>query len=177
MDPITIALGLAPLVPEIIRWVTGNEKAAEAAETVIGVAKKVTGREDPQEAVDAVMADPALAVQFRMAVMENEAKMDQLYLMDIKDARARDVEYVKAGRTNTRANTMLALTWLGLLGCMLTMIFQDVDANTAIGGALMLLIGKFAGNWETAFHFEFGSSRGSKDKDETARILAGVPRK
>lgn len=71
---------------------------------------------------------------------------------------------------NRRAALLLAGTYFGLIGCVVLLAVLQIDANTAAGGALLLLIGKFIGNWGTAFDFEFGSSRGSRDKDE---MLAG----
>ena len=39
MDPITIAMGLAQFAPQIVKWISGSDKAAEAAATVVGTQK------------------------------------------------------------------------------------------------------------------------------------------
>lgn len=74
MELISTVLGLASVVPGIVRWVTGDDKnkAAAVADTVLAVAKKVTGKDDPQAAVDAIKADPALALQLQLGLMEHE---------------------------------------------------------------------------------------------------------
>ncbi len=42
MDPISIAFGLAQFAPQIIKWITGSDKAADAAEKVVDIAEAVT---------------------------------------------------------------------------------------------------------------------------------------
>lgn len=66
---------------------------------------------------------------------------------------------------------MLALTYVGLVGLMTLMVVKDIDANTALGGAVLLLIGKLIGQWETGFQFDFGSTRASRTKDATIENL------
>jgi hypothetical protein len=48
---------------------------------------------------------------------------------------------------------------------VLIMVVFKVDGTSAVGGVLGMLVGMFAAAWRTAFDFEFGSSRSSKDKD------------
>jgi hypothetical protein len=76
MDPISIAMGLATIVPKIVGWI-GGDKAEATANKVLDVAKSVTGIGDPKSAVDAIKADPALALQFQQAVMALELALAQ----------------------------------------------------------------------------------------------------
>ena len=74
MDPITIALGLAKLVP----WIAGQlagEKAQETAETVVRVAQAVTGIEDPEEAARKVAGDRGELLKFETALNEWRLQM------------------------------------------------------------------------------------------------------
>lgn len=78
--------------------------------------------------------------------------------------------------SNRRASVMLVLTYVGIFVCIGVMLFKEVDANSAIGGALLFLLGKLSGNWETAFNYEFGTSKSSKAKDDTiASLTAAAP--
>ena len=77
MDPVTIAFGLAQYAPSIIKWLSGSEKAEEAAQKVIDVARVVTGKDDASEAVEAIRADPAVLMQFRQAMAGSAADMDR----------------------------------------------------------------------------------------------------
>lgn len=172
MDLITVAMGLAQFAPAVVRWLSGSEKAEKAAETVVDIAKAVTGRDDGAGALAAMHADPALALQFRQAVMANEADLDKSFLADRQNARARDVAYVQAGKRNARADIMVGLAFLAVVVIAALMAVGGVDGNTAAGGFLIAVGGMFARNIGTAFDFEFGSSRGSQNKDE---ILARRP--
>lgn len=104
MFPLQIALSLAgQFAPGIIKYFTNSDTAGAVAEQVIGIAKTVTGKDAPEEAVAALTADPALAMQFKTAVMANDAELDKAYLADRQDARARDLKLHQAGFKNDRA--------------------------------------------------------------------------
>jgi len=177
MDPITVAFGLAQFAPQILKWLTGSDKAADAAATVVDIAKKVTGRDD--DVVAALKADPALALKFRQAVMDNEADLDKAYLADRQDARKRDVQLAQAGVTNSRANAMVAMDVIGLLfglGGMLLLGYYKAKYPEAISegvfGALLAQLSTITSYFglclRDAHQFEFGSSRGSRIKDDIA---------
>ena len=156
-------LPFVSMVPEVMR-AFGSSKSADAAEKIVGVAKVITGKDDPEEAVEAVIKDPALQLQFQQALIAERLEYAKMEVEDRKDARARDTAFIKAGRWNFRADLMI-------LGCVVALIFivneiagsavkPEVLAifNMAVG-ALLKMLGD-------AFAFEFGSSRGSKEKDE-----------
>lgn len=91
---------------------------------------------------------------------------------DTASARSRDVDLIKiTGKTNRRADIMLALTYIGLVALVACMLLRDINANSALGGIVVLLIGKLIGQWETGFQFEFGTNRSSKGKDDTIKTL------
>lgn len=81
MIPVALipALGaLIELVPNITKWLTGSEQAGEVAEKVIDIAKKVTGKETPEDAVSALKADPNLVLQYQKAVLEQESELAKI---------------------------------------------------------------------------------------------------
>lgn len=166
MDPISIAFGLAQAAPAVLRWITGNENAAKAAEAVIGVAKQVAGVEDSVQAASAVQADPALVLQFRQRIAEMSQELDLAFLADRADARKRDVAIVQAGQRNVRADVMVGIAFLAVLGISALLALGKISGDSAAGGFLLSVGGMFARNIGTAFDFEFGSSRGSQNKDE-----------
>jgi len=163
MDPISIAMGLAQFAPSIIKWITGSEKAGEAAGKVIEIAQAVTGKPGA-DAVDALRMDPALALKFRESVMAQEADLDKAYLADKANARARDVEFVKGGRYNYRADVLAFLACAGLILCVY-LIAKDANLPERAVNAIMFVAGVFASAVRDVFSFEFGSSRGSREKD------------
>lgn len=169
MAPLILAaISLASkFAPEVVQYMTGSESAGVIAEKVLDVAKEVTGIPSNEGAIAAIEADPALALQFKTKVMEHESAMEQMYLTDVQSARARDMVFIEKGKTNTRANWMLAVTVAGIVGCVWVMVAHNLSADSAIGGILIFLIGKLVGNWEAAFNFEYGTTRGSRTKDDT----------
>ena len=164
MDPVTIAFGLAQYAPSIIKWLSGSEKAEEAAQKVIDVARVVTGKDDASEAVVAIQADPAVLMQFRQAMAGIEADMDRAYLADRQNARGRDVAFVQAGRWNIRADLLALLSVTGLIVCV-WFVARDSSLPERAVNAIMFVAGTLAACVRDVFAFEFGSSRGSRDKD------------
>ena len=172
MDPISIAMGLAQFAPSIIKWVTGNEKAAEAAEAVVDVAKKVTGKEDGDSALAAITADPSLMVEFRNHLLDVEADLDKAYLADVKDARAMQVEALHQDDLfSKRFAYYFASAWsiFSMLYFMLV-TFVDVPeksqrlADTILGFLLGTAIASI-------FGWMFGTTVRSSKKDETISAL------
>lgn len=171
MDPITIAMGLAQFAPQVIRWISGSDKAADAAQKVVKIAEQVTGREG-MGSVDAIKSDPALLVQFRTAIMQNESDLDKAYLADRADARKRDTAFVQAGRWNWRGDLLALLAVCGLVICV-WFVARDTDMPERAVNAIMFVAGVLAAAVRDVYSFEFGSSRGSKEKDDVIRNLRG----
>jgi hypothetical protein len=178
MDPVSIAFGLAQYAPSIVKWISGSDKAEAAAETVINIAKTVTGRDTGEAALNAITADPALVLQFRQSVLTQEADLDKAYLADRQDARNRDLKLRESGDNNVRANMMILGDVVGLLACLLAMVYvtwlgvhgaATGDSSAiimALNGPLGMLTQQFANGLRDAHQFEFGSSRGSITKQE-----------
>ena len=164
MDPVTIAFGLAQYAPSIIKWLSGSEKAEEVAQKVIDVARVVTGKDDASDAVQAIQADPAMLMQFRQAMANIESDMDRAYLADRQNARGRDVAFVQAGRWNIRADLLALLSVTGLIVCV-WFVARDSSLPERAVNAIMFVAGTLAACVRDVFAFEFGSSRGSREKD------------
>jgi hypothetical protein len=173
MDPITIGLTLASqFAPSIIKYFTNSDTAGAVAQQVIGIAKTVTGKADPSDAVTVLQQDPALALQFKTSVMMVEADLEKAYLADRQDARGRDVDLAKLGRRNIRADIMVALSFLGLIACLFVLcLYRDKIPGEAVG-LISSIIATFSLCLRDAHQFEFGSSRSSQNKDATISNLA-----
>jgi hypothetical protein len=172
MDPITIAMGLAQAAPAIVKWISGSSKAEEVAVKVIDIAKDVTGMGSGQGALANIAGDPAVAMEFRKAVMANELEFDRLYLADRQDARARDVAIVQAGRYNWRADVLAFLAVGGLVLCVY-FIARDAGLPERAVNAIMFVAGVLASAVRDVYGYEFGSSRSSQTKDQTIASLSG----
>ena len=162
-DPISLAFALAQFAPTIIKWISGSDKAADAAGKVVEIAEAVTGRSG-NDAFDALAGDPSLVLQFRQAVMAQEVELDKAYLADRADARARDIEFLKAGRHNVRADIMVGGVLVALVCCLATMALFRESMPGEVAGIMGTLVGIFGKCLSDAFQYEFGSSRGSAEK-------------
>lgn len=172
MDPVTIALTLASqFAPGIIKYFSNSDTAVTVAGQVINIAKTVTGKGTPEEAAESLKVDPALAIQFKTAVMQSDADLEKAYLADIQSARGRDVELHKAGFGNRRADVMVALDVLGLIACLLVMVLYKDKLPGEVIGLLSAISGIFGACLRDAHQFEFGSSRSSQVKDATISKL------
>lgn len=77
MEPITIALGIASLVPDLLKYF-GKGKDATIAEKVIEVAKVVTGKSSGEEAAAELRADPAKLLEYHEAILAQEVELAKL---------------------------------------------------------------------------------------------------
>lgn len=166
MDPITIALGLAQFAPTILRFFGAGEKPAAVAEQVVNIAKTITGKGTPEEALAAVRANAELAQQFNLAVLAADTKLEEAALADRQDARRRDIEVRRLdGGKNDRANWMIIGDVVGLVVCLLVLTFMP-DLPGEVRGIISTIAGFFGLGLRDAHQFEFGSSRGSEAKTE-----------
>lgn len=169
-DPISLAFTLAPYAPKIIKWLTGSDKAEEAAATVVSIAEAVTGRKG-DAAVAAIQADPALVLQFREAVAAREFEMDKLYLADVADARRRDTAFITQGTRNYRSDLMFLLA-VAVIACLVWIVWKDPGITEYVKGIFTLVLGRFLGYLDNIYNFEYGSTRSSKTKDATIENLS-----
>lgn len=74
---IPIAMALAQFAPQIIGLI-GGSKAESIAEHVVGIAQTVTGASTPKDALKAIQADPAVALEFQRVVAEKEVELARI---------------------------------------------------------------------------------------------------
>jgi hypothetical protein len=166
MDPISIAMALSQFVPSIIKWVSGSDKAAEAAQKVVDVAAQITGK-PANQVVEAIQQDPTLVIKFREAVMANEMAMDKMYLNDVADARKRDVDL---HAHNYRADSMYVLAVILIAALVYVVLRSDLDEYAK--GIVTLVLGRFLGYLDNIYNFEFGTTRVNRTKDATIENLS-----
>lgn len=173
MAPVVAAgLALFELVPSLLR-VFGKERPAQVAEQVGELAKVVTGASDPEQATNMIKADPQLLHTLTLEIDKRAMDWARMYMEDIKDARARDVELAKAGVKNTRAN-WLAFSAVFTVFVIIAIVIWYSDLNEYVKGIVTLILGRALGWVEQIFSFEFGTTRTSKTKDETISKLSNT---
>lgn len=163
MLPIALSL-IGAVVPEAVKYFTNSDTAGKVAAQVIDIAKTVTGTETPEEAHAAISVDPALAMQFRAAVLASESELEKAYLADRADARKRDTAFITSGRYNWRGD-ILAVLAVGALCLCVWMVATNPALPAGAREAIMFVAGVFSSAVRDVYGFEFGSSRSSKEKD------------
>lgn len=159
-DPITLALGIAKLAPMVAGWIGGDD-AEDKANKVLSVAESVTGLSG-QEAVTALENDPELVKFFEEAMLEEM----RIHTKDRQDARSRDLEVRKMnGGKNNRANFMLGAAFFSLV-VMIGLMWWKPEMPGVVMGIFSTAIGSILKMLSDGFQFEFGSSRGSKEKND-----------
>jgi len=159
---------VAEFAPGLIRKLAGDD-AADVADKVIGIAQDITGHDDPEKAVEVLRADPEAVLAFKQRAAELEIDIEKACLADRQDARNRDVALKKAGYHNYRADVMLALAFVCLIVIIVATWMGRLDMPDQVFALLNMAAGMILGMIKDAFQFEFGSRRGSKEKDLARR--------
>ena len=87
------------MVPEVMR-AFGSGKSADAAEAVIGVAKRVAGTDDPTLATHKVIHDPELQLQFQQTLSTERVRFREMELQDQQHAHEQQQKTIRAGDTS-----------------------------------------------------------------------------
>jgi hypothetical protein len=166
MDPLTLGLALATnFAPSLLRYFGAGEKPVAIAEKAIEIARTVTGANDGPTALAALQADPKLAQEYQLAVLAADSDLESMYLADRQDARARDVALHQAGYQNRRADLMVIADVIGLIACLVVLALFKKDIPGEVVALLTTIASLFGLCLRDAHQFEFGSSRGSREKD------------
>lgn len=173
MDPLTIAGLAAKFLPDIVHLFTDNKKASQTASVVSDLAQKVTGATTPEGIETALQSKPELIVELRKAVMADSHIAEQLRLQDVADAR--DMQKKALAQEDIFAKRFIyyyAGIWTTFaFGYIIGVTFLKLPpdgvryADTILG----FLLGTGMG---AILQFFYGSSQGSKTKDETLSLLS-----
>lgn len=169
---IAVALQLAQFAPTLGKLFGAKEPTVMAAQKVVDAAISITGALTGEKAAQVMEASSEKAYEFELASKAMELDLIKLQYADVSDARARDSEFIKDGRTNRRASVMLVAVFIMLLLGLAAVVLLS-ELNEFAKTILNLLIGRLLGYVDQAFNFEFGTTRNSKDKDDTINKLSG----
>lgn len=112
-----------------------------------------------------------LEMKLKAEEAERGFRYAELEFKDRDSARSRDAEIVKAGKRNYRADTMFLLAVTVIVG-LVYLIWKDPNINEFMKGVVTLVLGRFLGYLDNIYSFEFGTTRGSQNKDSTIDKLA-----
>ncbi|MBL4859404.1 MAG: hypothetical protein JKX96_00635 [Acinetobacter sp.] len=165
MDLVSIGLGLATkFAPGLIRRFAGDT-AGDVAESLLGIGRRVTGLTDPEAIQRELDQNVALQAEFQRQAAEYDVELEKAYLADTENARERDIAMLNAGKHNWRGDILAFMAIAGLIAALTLAFFVPMVAGPArdliliLGGALIAIV-------KDVYGFEFGSSRGSKEKGD-----------
>lgn len=171
MDPVTLALTLAArYAPDFIKYLTNSDTAGNVATVVLEAAREVKGTH-PDAPVPADMTNDQ-ADDFRNLLYGQEKELITLANADRADARARDIALHASGHRNVRADLMVLLDVVGLITCLVVLCFWRDQIPGEVVGLISTIAATFGLCLRDAHQFEFGSSRTSKEKDQTISNLS-----
>ena len=174
LPAVAIALGLAQLAPEILPLFSDDSTAQQVAEKSAQVAGVLTGKPissaaEAAEAAATLQADPALLAQFRAEMLTHYASVVNYQKEEMANARQREIETgdktpAKLAYINTVGFYITAIATL----CLLIFARDLSDAAIALLGVFLNQVGNMA---QSPNGYYFGSSLGSKVKEQTMRIM------
>lgn len=169
-DPISTAIALAKFVPDIVGWIGGKEKKA-AAQELVKIAEGVTGK-NGDKVLEAIEADPKLALQYKEAVMADKHKLDEMFLADRQGARDMNVTSQKMAELSDRtADSIMvwnlpAVAALIIIQCLVILFLEDkAELVALVSNAIGFVIASLLNERQAVVGFLFGSSMGSKLKN------------
>lgn len=161
---LSAALAFAEIVPSLAKWLSGH-KAEAVADQVVSVARRITGVQDPTQALKVLRENSLMLLDFQRAMIQMEADLDLHFLKDRQDARMRDIHLFKTPQHNYRGDVMVVTAAIGLVLCLMTLtLYAEALPGEAVG-IISTIAGIFGACLKDAYAFEFGSSRESKEKD------------
>lgn len=160
------ALSLAQLSPKIARFFSGT-KAESISQKILEIAKEVTHSYSEEEAIQKIKSDKKMHLLFEKALLNSERAIELALIRDKENARSRDIAIINSGKRNRRADIMVVCAVIGLVTCLGVICFYENEMPGEAVGIISTISGIFGACLKDAYNFEFGSSRGSKEKDQT----------
>lgn len=164
---VAIAKTLLTVAPSIANWI-GGDKAENAAQFVIDVARQSTGQNDAQQATEMILKDENLKFKFLALLEQNRNQLDELYLKGRENARnmysKHNEQADRVAERVMRFNIWFVLVMVGMNIAVVHFMREHTElvaiASNIIGIAMRDLLAER--HSVTAFYF--GSSLGSKNK-------------
>lgn len=166
------ALGLVEFAPMLGNWF-GGSRTENIASRVTDIAKKLTGMDDIPGIIANLRDNPEKARMFQKELYAMETEVELSLIHDRQEARKRDAQLLAAtGKTNRRADIMVVSAVLGLGVCLSLLCFFSKEGLPGEAVAIISTIsGIFGACLKDAYSFEFGSSKGSRQKDENMAAI------
>lgn len=159
---LSIAWALAEMAPGLIGYLKGG-RAGDAAQKAVDIARQVTGRDDPVDALAAIKADPAKVLEFQKAIADAAVEFERIAAADRASARQREVA-AKDSWTPRVLSSVVVGGFFWVIWMVLTGRVRDLTDPTMVG-LVGTLIGYASAKADQVVSYYFGSSAGSERKN------------
>lgn len=151
MDPITAVMGIASAVPSILKLFGQSDDHVATAQKVIDIAKTVTGAADPQQALQAIQANPQLQMQMQQEVNRHIEQMETLKAQQQKEQNDADDQAMRdmTERIAQLEGTAADLKAVPILGNVMLMA-RGAQRPLVGYGTMYLDYMVFSGAWKLA---------------------------
>lgn len=149
--------------------------SGDAEQDEMSLSKALAGGATPEVRVKLIEAEAEFkrqAFELQKLKLVGEQARDAAELADLGDARKRDAAFLAAGLRNWRADIMFGLAFIAICG-LTWAVWKNAEVTEFTKGIITLVLGRFLGYVDSAYQFEFGSTRTSKQKDSTIERLSG----
>jgi hypothetical protein len=159
----------SPLIAELFNSDPDNVESISSK--IATMACKVANTDSPMAAIQRLKEDPTLVFEFQKLMVEYEKEFERNVVQDRQNARTRDIAIANLGRPNRRADYMVFCAVFGLIFCLCCVGYYGDRLTGEAIGITSTVAGIFGACLKDVYAFEFGSSRGSKEKDFTVAGL------
>lgn len=171
MAPLIAALAKAglPLLASLV-----IEKGKDFAEEKLGVdIEELVGTEEGKIRLKEIeMSQEQQIREFLLRQAQQELDAFKEEVKDKDSARIRDAQFLKSGTRNYRAD-ILVLIAASSVAALVFLVWDTPEINEYVKGIVTLVLGRMLGYLDNIYNFEFGTTRGSKQKDATIEHLSG----
>ena len=166
---------LAKYAPDLIGMAFGGG-ASEVAARVEGAVRDIFGTTDPVAVQQQVDTDPSKADQLK-ARLDAETTQVQAYLADTQNARATQVEYVKASSLQQWvAPIWTVMISAGFIAMLFLLVIHPIDFTANQATAINILFGVLTAEFSRCGSFWLGTTQSAgKRVDQALNFAAAAP--
>lgn len=159
-----------PIIGKIVNACTSQEQTIQTLSRILDEAQLLTKSNDLETLTQTLQSSPNLCKKLEKRWRLYEKSSQSAHAHDTMNARTRDIYKLYLSKSNKRADVMVISAALGLLLCLVVLGCLSKSLPGEIIGIISTVAGMFGSCLKDAYAFEFGSSRGSRDKDLTQRL-------
>lgn len=170
---LALAATLLEYAPRAIKFVKAlkSKDPDKIVSTVLEVAKQVTNKTNPNEAIEALSADPTLQLEYQKLLLEKENELPRLQIQDVQNARKMysSTDHEKSDEIIAHIMTYNLVVVFILVVINIVAVYYLKDEGNIIAivsNFIGIVVGALLNERQQVANFLFGSSLGSKKKTD-----------